>query len=932
MSILKKTGFYSYSILLWLVVTDLMGHGFIPVPLDAVEHVESKARVESLNINRITTTVEQDINSLLDITKAKEALLRLKARGNSIIPSLMRVITNKQASYDLKARALQVLYKVAESSDVTSIIKATEILEEEIKSQKNVARFFPYVYAFRALEKFEQTDQILAFVNKQLENKQRDPSIQAPALRYFIKRPNKVAYKWVRKYAKADTKDETRYNVYYLGAMSGLKILKYGIIDLLKNPPKSSRSYNYEISNLQKGLVEITTLERFNDIIKNNNITISDQKVRRYLFLRRGNEQQRKQVVDRVMSKANKETNQTIDYLIAQNDAKPLTQHWQFGNPWLKKKLLESGLSININDQGARFIKATHSKKQVITHQSTPDKIATAVAQSLITHNKQKFIEALKIDKSEQALLEMEMPPALSAAWQALSEKAQESGVNWAELSYVANAHRILVGRNRLQFTDIEIAFAHKGRYYSVIIPGCFYINDKWNVTQEVKWQGEIKNSTDALKWLAIVEQNDDKKSTLELGLLADKSGDGYIKWLKMLAGYGDSSMQYELYQAYFRQKTGSAKKESLQWLVKAADNGDGRAQYDLAMYFSGKKSGLKIKTDIEQSSIYLEKSSESKHLYGMLETANNYAGGVNGFPLDVNKAENTLKNLIDTNTALIVGEADIRLIVDYKKTAILNHKKLSETIANSKNDDPESLKKLAVMHLRNNDPDNYKKGMDYFERAAKNDMDIAYELGVNYGYGRSNVRKNSDKAIFWLQTAAKQNHIQAIEMLADTYMGSNTFDVVRSPEKAQEYTKALTRIYNNGLYNTPMNLSKANLWEMHSVDLQREMDKKNGDFDHQRYTDQLKLGSYLGVKGWRRESNNTKKIKTYVNIKNNNEVIELYEKGYFYTNERGYITTGKYKSGTKIILFEYGIAMDSIYTVNNNRITGDGNTWELKR
>jgi len=923
--------------MLLLSATGLIAYGFIPVPLETVETIESKhsnkGGVDKHNINTAKRTIEQDINDLLDKTKAKDAMLRLKARGNVIIPSLMGVIKNTQETYELKARALLLLYKVAESTDVSTIIEATEILGEEKKSLKNVSRFFPYVYAFRALEKLEQTEQILAFVNKQLENKHRDPSIQAPALRYFIKKPNKVAYKWVKLYTSPETNVETRYNAYYLGAMSGLKVVKYGIIDMLKNPPKNSRSYKYEISNIQKGLIELTTLEEFNNIIKKNNIVISNEKVKRYLFLRRGNEQQRKEVVDIVMSKTNKETNETIDYLITENDAKPLAQHWQFGNPWLKKKLLDTGLSININDQGVSFINVAHSKEQTITNQATPDKIARAVAQSLITSNKQKFIETLRVDKSVLALLEINKLPALNAAWNKILKKTQDSGVNWTALSYVANAHKILVGRNRLQLTNIEIIFTNnKGHYYSVMIPGCFYINDKWNITQPVVWQGEIIDPKQGLKWLAIVEQNNNEKAYQELGLLADKSNDGYIKWLTMLAEYGDASKQYKLYQAYMRQNNNTAKKEALHWLYKAANNADGRAQYDLAMHLFENKAGLVTNIDLEKSRIYLEKSSNNKHLYGMLKAAENYAGGVNGFPLNLTKSEKILKKIFDTDTALIIGEDDARRIESYKKNIGTSYKKLAEANLNAKNDDPKALKKLATMHLSNQSVDNQEKGLAYFERAAKKDLDMAHELGKNYGYGRSNVKKDLNKAIYWLQYAAEKNHVPSMKTLAHTYMGSNTLGIEKSPEKAQKYTKALTRIYNNGLYHNPMNLSEANLWEMRSTDLQREIDKKNGEFDQQRYYELSRTGGYLDVKGWSRGDTSTKKIKTYINIKNKEEVIELYEKGYFYTNERGHELTGKYISKPETIVFEYGIAMDSIYTVDNNTITGDGNTWVLKR
>ncbi|MCW8935599.1 MAG: sel1 repeat family protein [Gammaproteobacteria bacterium] len=914
------------------MASDLYAHGFIPLPLETVENIESKNKANNFNLNINATTIKQDIDALLDKRKSQEAVQRLIARGNSIIPALMKVVSSDQLEYELKSTVLFLIYKVADQSDVSTVIKVTEIMEKTKQSKKATSRFFPYVYAFRALEKFEQTEEILAFVNKQLENEHRDPSIQAPALRYFIKKPNKVAFKWVKQYTTDKTKPETRYNAYYLGAMMGLKVLKYGVIDLLKNPPESSVSYKYEILNLQKGLIELTSLTEFNEIIKNNNITISDQKVHRYLYLRRGDQQQRKQVVDEVMPNTNKETNETIDYLIAVNDADPLAQHWQFANPWLKEKLLNAGLEISINEQGASFVKAAKSQEQKLTKQNTPDEIAVAVAKSLTSNDKQKFIETLEVDKSVQALLGIKHLPELTTDWQVLVNEASKSGVNFSEISYVANSYQIMVGRNRLQVTDIEIAFTNKGRYFSVMLPGCVYINEKWSCTQSIQWQDEINNSKDALKWLAVVDHKGNKKASHEFSLLADKSDNGIIKWMKMLASYGDGSMQYKLYQAYMRQITSSAKNEALQWLYKAADSGDGRARYDLSMFLSGKKSGLKIKVDIEKSRHYLEKASDSFHLYGMLESAENYAGGVNGFPLDLTKAENILKRIAYTDTALIVGEADIRRIEDYKKTALINYNKLTSTNLASKNNDPKSLKKLAVMHLRNNNPDNYKKGLAYFEQAAKNDADIAHELGVNYGYGRSNVKKDSDKAIYWLQFAAKQNHIQSLEILAHTYMGSNAFNVVKSPEKAQEYTKALTRIYNNGLFNTPMNLSEANFWEMRSTDLQREIDKKNGEFDEYRYNELSRTGGYLDVKGWKRGDASTKKIKTYLNIKNNEEVIELYEKGYFYTNERGNELTGKYISKPKTIVFEYGIAMDSIYTVNNNRITGDGNTWELKR
>lgn len=366
-------------ILSTVITGNVIANSAMPTPLEWLKQKESRnnKKTDTAHI-KITTTIEQDINDLSDETKKQNAIHRLIARGNKIIPQMIAVIEDDKQSYKVRSLGVILVYKVTKSTDVSAIIKAAEVIEPQSKLQERVPKYYPYYTAIKLLKKFEQTDEILNFINKQLENKHREDHIQAYSLLYFVERPNKIATKWVKQYGVSSTKIEARYAAYYLGAMLGMKSVKNGIIDMLKNPPVNSDKYLREQSALLRGLAELTTLDEFNVLIKNSETRAYDEKTKHYVLFRLGDKKQRANAFNMILRGPGKAIEKAIAILINKNDAQTLAIHWQVDNPFVKKYLLKSGLSIKVKNKKASFIKAEDVKQKVNLF-PTPESLAKAV-------------------------------------------------------------------------------------------------------------------------------------------------------------------------------------------------------------------------------------------------------------------------------------------------------------------------------------------------------------------------------------------------------------------------------------------------------------------------------------------------------------------------------------------------------------------------
>jgi len=485
--------------LLLLVATHTLAHGQMPLPLETIEALEAQQQngfeIKPQDVSTFPS-IEDDIKSLNEPLQAQAAIQRILARGEVSVPYLLELVKNPVSTYKLKATALSLMYQVSNAEHAASIIAATELIEtqQRVSGISSQSRLFPYAYTFQWLEKIPSTSVVETFVNKQLEDKTRDPAIKVLALNYLALKPVKQSNQWFKLYTTPNTDMQLQYAAYYLGAMLGNNSLKNKLIELLKTIPEYSNEYKHQRFNLLKGLVEITTLEEFETITKKHNINVSDNNIQLYLLLKRDNSDNKQGIIDTAISKRNKDAEKIIHYLVSINDAEPLAIHWQVNNPWLRQRLKQRDLAMQVTEKKAAFI--PFSQYQPLhKNNATPEQLASAVYNSLKENNQTAITDLTASDSRLIKLLEIKQLPALAESWQQLKRQAESAGLNWKTARLSSTHYKIMVANNRLQMTDIEVVLTNdrvdEQIQYVFVIRGCLYFAEQWHIAFPLQWRGK---------------------------------------------------------------------------------------------------------------------------------------------------------------------------------------------------------------------------------------------------------------------------------------------------------------------------------------------------------------------------------------------------------------------------------------------------------
>ena len=299
--------------------------------------------------------IEQDVQALANYgNEARQAGQRLVEWGYDALNDLHAALLDPNATFQQKMQTITVLGEIGETGSVEHIL--------DVANNSPDSRYL-YQNTLLALAKFEQTDQVTDFVDKQLVNTNRDPLIQRTALAYYAQQPTAEAEQWVNKYAAPDANPDVRYAALYLGGTLGMDSVKQGIIDILQNKQKNTREYY-----LLLGLAEITMPEEFAQLIGGLELDAGNvSKVKQFNLFRQGDAAQKHGLAKVFISKGDTtQKRAAIDYLIENQDAEALAKNWQYGDGAVRSAVKRAGYTINVDDHGASFVVVENNKSSFL--------------------------------------------------------------------------------------------------------------------------------------------------------------------------------------------------------------------------------------------------------------------------------------------------------------------------------------------------------------------------------------------------------------------------------------------------------------------------------------------------------------------------------------------------------------------------------------
>ncbi len=294
--------------------------------------------------------IEEDIRALSHFSnKARSAGKRLITRGLEIIPQAHIALSDPQATVPLKMQLINVLGEIGEPSSVDVILEVAN----------NTPHRYLYQNALLALSRFEQTEDVVAFANKQLADENNDPVVLRSALAYYGQQPHEDAAQWVTKYAAPEVGLEVRFAALYLGGKLGMEQYKDDIVVLLNEGVGSIPRQYY----LLEGLVELTTADEFRELTKDVKFTGDNRRrIENYLQFRKGDMAKRIDFA-KTMLKEDDVTQRlaAVKFLVDQKNAEALADRWKAGDRFVHAAVKRAGYEIDIQDDHAELRKIQHS-------------------------------------------------------------------------------------------------------------------------------------------------------------------------------------------------------------------------------------------------------------------------------------------------------------------------------------------------------------------------------------------------------------------------------------------------------------------------------------------------------------------------------------------------------------------------------------------
>lgn len=248
------------------------------------------------------------------------------------------------------------------------------------------------------------------------------------------------------------------------------------------------------------------------------------------------------------------------------------------------------------------------------------------------------------------------------------------------------------------------------------------------------------------------------------------------IKWYKEAAKLGHTKSHLKLGTLYFEGLGTDVNYDVAEkWLIEPANSGYVAAQYMLGIiYLDGTKKIIKSE---RKAFDWLSKAAEGFHADALFQVGRMYYHGI-GTARNLEKAEKYLALAKEQN----ISEADELLAGIEQETA-----------------QPRTPAKIVTIQKKTT-------GEILLAAAQKGNANAQYQVASAYLNGKMGLSKNKDKALIWLEKAAKNNHREAQYLLGSLYY--NGSPVKRDLETAKFW---LSKSAKSGVENAKVLINAIN-------------------------------------------------------------------------------------------------------------------------
>ena len=213
---------------------------FVPITVTRTPRVP---RVESTGYAAL---IEQLV---LPAAKPDDAMRQLVAAGKHALFALHAALLDEQATDMKRARIMQILGRIGDTSSVLPITRLAGHRHENRFLQKE---------ALKALRQLPASGMARAYADSLLASLDTGPAIKRAALLYYAARPHPQARRWMIQYRSPGTDPSIRYAGLYLAAVMGDRSVLRWISALLEAGRPANEQYY-----LLLGLAELVPLNTF---------------------------------------------------------------------------------------------------------------------------------------------------------------------------------------------------------------------------------------------------------------------------------------------------------------------------------------------------------------------------------------------------------------------------------------------------------------------------------------------------------------------------------------------------------------------------------------------------------------------------------------------------------------------------------------------
>jgi len=799
-----------------------------------------KAHTESGHTQKSITTIAEDIKLLSGKGKSvSEAAERLISRGSTILVQTHRALENPETTAQQKWALILILANLSDQSSIHSILKVAEKNQDK-RTQRSV---------LRSIKKFTRNKEIESYVYKVLNNKKNDIRVLRAALDYLADNANANDKQWAEQYSALEYDLKIRSTALYLGGMLGIEAFKDKIIETFKKRKKPTGEVH-----MLMGLTELTTPDEFNTLIKTDGIHLRHENIaaaRHHYFLRHGDQQQKSLSASEVLHKGPGFLKyQAISYLIESRNAEALSHSWLRGDKAVKHMVQKEGLTILVDEHGARFEKNSNKSVSIQTAQHMQenvekpplDEFYRAIFSSLKNKDKLQFKSLAILTDAEFARHIATIAPdykqksgmikqykdqfkksqeIILDSWNEIYRKGIQNNINWATARYVASDKQT----EKYAYNKIFL-MSQKGYYYKISVPTTIFIEGKWKLQSQLHWRGSKMRQDEAGKWSELAADANDAISEKELQILNNRTQAGKADVLRMLSSYENILAQYELYTILKVSVNKTDKSEALDWLIRSALNKYSKAQYELSEALNEKWHISKSQNILESSKNNLLLSANQNYIFALKKVAEHYSNGTGGFDMDLSRSITYYNKILKLDRASL-GTAEANAYIFFERDIQDKIKQISSQNKGLEVGDPKALTMKALQQLEFNTIKNKQNGLKLLSQAADSGYPEAqYQLGKIYAKGNEVVKQNPEKAVALWRKASEKDQIESIEELATGYI-KGKYGLKENPKQALPLADRLATYYVKHSKNHKGNAFSARVWRVHACNLEMEIARK---------------------------------------------------------------------------------------------------------